>query len=210
MSRALVDHGGPVTDLGALHDAFGCAAMAAAEAWRGNHESAALSLTEAHAAAEEAFGREAPEVDALNVVFAAITQAAHSKTRRPAVMFAHHGRPQNHSRLGQERTLTSNTTTDASPPAARSLHEICEDARRANCGECWVLPGDECVYTTAPVSVPVIPGTLVRPVRGYHVARFGRAMRRGLISGADLIEVLQGLDAFTNDTVVYDAPDGTR
>ena len=44
-------------------------------------------------------------------------------------------------------------------PAARSLHEVCENARRANCGECWALPGDECVFTTAPVSVPVTPGT---------------------------------------------------
>ena len=93
MSCALVDHGGPVTDLGALHDAFGCAAMAAVEAWRGNPDSAALSLIEAHAAAEEAFGREAPEVDALNVVFAAIRQAAHSKTRRPAGVREHRDRP---------------------------------------------------------------------------------------------------------------------
>ena len=58
-------------------------------------------------------------------------------------------------------------------PAAHSLHEICEAARRVNCGECWAIPGDECVYTSAPVSVPVTPGTPVRPVRGYHVARFG-------------------------------------
>jgi hypothetical protein len=73
---------GPVTDLGALHDALGCAASAAVQAWRGDQDSASLSLIEAHAAAEEAFGCEAPEVDALNVVFAAITQAAHSKTAR--------------------------------------------------------------------------------------------------------------------------------
>ena len=94
-------------------------------------------------------------------------------------------------------------------PAAHSLHEVCEAARLVNCGACWAFPGDECVYTTAPVSVPVNPGTPVLPVRGFHVARFGRALRRGLISGPDLIAVLQALDAFTNDTVVYDdTPDG--
>jgi hypothetical protein len=101
----------------------------------------------------------------------------------------------------------TNTTT-ARAPAARSLHEICEDARRANCGECWALPGDECVYTSIPVSVPITPGTPVQTARGYHVARFGRAMRRGLISGADLIAVLRELDAFTNNTLVYDEPPG--
>jgi hypothetical protein len=81
----------------------------------------------------------------------------------------------------------------------------------ANCGECWALPGDECVYTTAPVSVPVTPGTPVQPVRGYHVARLVRAYRRGLISGPDLDAVLAELVVFTNATVVYDeAPDGAR
>jgi hypothetical protein len=83
----------PATDLAALHDALGCAAVAAVEAWRGNHDSTALSLIEAHAAAEEAFGRGAPEVDSLNVVFAAITQAAHSKTIRPAGVREHLDRP---------------------------------------------------------------------------------------------------------------------
>ena len=94
---------------------------------------------------------------------------------------------------------------------ARSLHEVCEAARLVNCGACWAIPGDECVYTSAPVSAPVTPGTPVQPVRGCHVARLGRALRRGLIEGPDLIAVLQALDAFTNDTVVYDdTPDGAR
>ena len=98
------------------------------------------------------------------------------------------------------------------PPtsAARSLHEICESACEANCGHCWALPGDECVFTTVPVSLPVTRGTPLQPARGYHVARFARAMRRGLISGPDLIAVLQALDAFNNDTIVRDIPDGAR
>lgn len=94
------------------------------------------------------------------------------------------------------------------PEQVRGLHEICEDARRVNCGECWALPGDECVYTTAPVSVPVTRGTPMRPVRGYHVARLGRAMRRGMLSGTELIAALETLDAFTSSTVVYDVAPG--
>ena len=81
-------------------------------------------------------------------------------------------------------------TTAASPPAARSRHEICELARLVNCGECWQAPGTPCT-----------PG-------GDHVARFGRAMRRGLLTGPELIAVLQALDAFTNTTIVCDVPGG--
>jgi hypothetical protein len=36
---------------------------------------------------------------------------------------------------------------------------------------CSALAGEECVFTTAPVSIPVVPDTEVRPVRGYHAAR---------------------------------------
>jgi hypothetical protein len=77
-------------------------------------------------------------------------------------------------------------------PQARGLHEICEAARRVNCGECWQVPGKPC--TADP--------------DGYHVARLGRTMRRGLISGPDLIAVLQALVEFTSATVVYDVTPG--
>ena len=86
----------------------------------------------------------------------------------------------------------ANTTTAKPPPAARSLHEICEAARLVNCGECWQVPGKPCTP------------------EGDHVARFGRAMRRGLIAGPELIALLQALVVFTNDTVVCDVPDGAR
>ena len=66
----------------------------------------------------------------------------------------------------------------------RPLHEICEAARRANCGECWQVPGKPCTSG------------------GDHVARFGRAARRGLISGRELVAVLGRLEAFTTATVV--------
>jgi hypothetical protein len=75
--------------------------------------------------------------------------------------------------------------------ALRPLGEICQAARQATCGECWQVPGKPCT-----------PG-------GDHVARFGRAMRRGLISGPDLLAVLGTLDAFTTATVV-EMPGGAR
>lgn len=65
-----------VPDLVSLHDALGCATAAAVQAWRGDRDSASLSLLEAQVAAEEAFGPGSAGVDALNVVFAAIKQAA--------------------------------------------------------------------------------------------------------------------------------------
>lgn len=64
------------TDLAALHDALGCAATAADQAWRGDRESASLSLTEARTAAEEAFGSGTPGADALAVVLASIAQTS--------------------------------------------------------------------------------------------------------------------------------------
>lgn len=66
----------PVADLPALHDALACCTSAVLQAWRGDRDSALLSLLEAQAAAGEAFGPGSPEADALSVVFAAIKQAA--------------------------------------------------------------------------------------------------------------------------------------
>ncbi len=60
----------------------------------------------------------------------------------------------------------------AGSPAFRSAVEA---ARRVDCGQCAALAGDECVYTTAPASVPVTAGTPVRPVRGYHAGRLALA-----------------------------------
>jgi hypothetical protein len=101
--------------------------------------------------------------------------------------------------------LDTNLTTTASPPAARSLHEICEAARRGNCGPfCGALPGDECVFTTASVSVPVTRGTPIQPVRGYHVSRFAWAESHGLISAAEFAAVTDTAGSFTPATVIYD------
>ena len=65
-----------VDELAALHDALACCSTAVIQAWRGDSDSASLSLLEAQTAAEEAFGHGSPELDALNVVFSAIKQAA--------------------------------------------------------------------------------------------------------------------------------------
>jgi hypothetical protein len=91
--------------------------------------------------------------------------------------------------------MTINPTTITRSPAARSLAAICEAARQANCGECWQVPGVPCSQDP----------------EGDHVARFARAMRRGLISGAELVAVLQPLGPFTSATLVYGQPaDGAR
>jgi hypothetical protein len=66
-----------------LHDAFACCTAAVFRAWRGDRDPALLSLLEAHAAAEEAFGPGSSEVDALDVVFAAIKHAAEIPQDRP-------------------------------------------------------------------------------------------------------------------------------
>jgi hypothetical protein len=79
--------------------------------------------------------------------------------------------------------------------APRSIHSICELARLVNCGECWCPP-----------EVPCLRGS--KGTRGYHVARFARARRRGLISTEDLVAVLDDVEFFANSAVVYDEVPG--
>jgi hypothetical protein len=69
----------------------------------------------------------------------------------------------------------------------RTLHEICVDALRATCGHCWSEPGQPCV-TVDP--------------DGFHVARFDRAERHGLISGPDFKAVCEHAVVFTNSEAV--------
>jgi hypothetical protein len=107
--------------------------------------------------------------------------------------------------------LDTDHTATASRPAARSLHDICEAARRGTCGPfCGALPGEECVVTSAPVSVPVTGDTPVRPVRGYHMARFARAQSHGLISAAEFAAVTGTAGSVTPARVIFDTgPEGT-
>ena len=101
--------------------------------------------------------------------------------------------------------MDTSLTAITSPPAARPLHDICEAARAGICGPfCGALPGEECVVTSAPVSVPVTGDTPVRPVRGYHMARFARAQSRGLISAAEVAAVTGIAGSFTPARVIFD------
>jgi len=101
--------------------------------------------------------------------------------------------------------LDTSLTATASPPAARSLHQICEAARQGTCGPfCGALPGDECVFTSAPVSVPVTGDTPMRPVRGYHMARFAWAQSHGLISAAEFAAVTETAGSLTPARVIFD------
>ena len=79
---------------------------------------------------------------------------------------------------------------------SRPLAEICQSARMATCGECWQRPGVACVVRDG------------QP--GDHVARFGRAARRGLITGRELVWVLYDLGVFTLATVVWEPAGGAR
>jgi hypothetical protein len=77
------------------------------------------------------------------------------------------------------------------PPAVRPLHEILELARMCSCGHCWKKPGTPCELGPD-------------GAEGMHVARLSRAMRRGLITGPELVSVLQDLVTFSTATPVYD------
>jgi hypothetical protein len=80
-------------------------------------------------------------------------------------------------------------------PRPRAMTEIRELARLATCGQCWAYPGEPCA----------VPGALP----GCHLARFDRACRRGLISGAELAAVLTSAGALASPAaVVYDAREG--
>ena len=86
--------------------------------------------------------------------------------------------------------MTANPTTTKS---ARTLHEICEDARRGQCDYCSAMPGEPCAFSgTGP--------------DGYHIARFTWARAHELIGVLDLGAVLWTVAAtpFTSLTVIYD------
>ena len=69
---------------------------------------------------------------------------------------------------------------------ARSPAEICAATRKGNCGECWQVPGVPCA----------------QDLDGGPVARPGRAARKGLISGAEVVAIRRGLAAFTTAALV--------
>jgi hypothetical protein len=101
--------------------------------------------------------------------------------------------------------VDTSLTATAGPPAARSLHEICQAARRGTCGPfCGALPGEECVVTTAPASAPVTRGTPLQAARGYHASRFAWAQAHGLISAAEFAAATGAAGSVTPAAVIYD------
>ena len=74
--------------------------------------------------------------------------------------------------------------------ATEALAGITAVALGANCGHCWACPGEPCATA--------LPG-------GTHMARFDRAYRRGFITAADFMLVVDTLDAFTEASVLYEA-----
>jgi hypothetical protein len=74
---------------------------------------------------------------------------------------------------------------------SRSLHELCEAAALLQCEQCGAAAGTPCSRG------------LAGP--GQHVARFAEARRRGLLTEAEMADLLEGLDAFTNATIVRDS-----
>ena len=77
----------------------------------------------------------------------------------------------------------------SSPPAARTLAEISEDVRRANCPHCWQRPGRPCTVSGPP---------------GDHLGRWQRAERRGLIGREDLAAVVAGLEVIAAHVIIRD------
>jgi hypothetical protein len=82
------------------------------------------------------------------------------------------------------------------PTFAAWLSEMCDAASRANCGICWAAPPDPCVVSTRPGSG--YPD-------GYHVGRFIRAHRCGLIDDGQLAALTAGL---LPAALVWNTPDG--
>jgi hypothetical protein len=79
--------------------------------------------------------------------------------------------------------------TDTIPQPTRTLADTIGDTRAVPCGQCWAQPPTPCAKGGPP---------------GYHLARFGRARRRGLLSEADLAVVLEAAGyVYTNATIIY-------
>jgi hypothetical protein len=74
---------------------------------------------------------------------------------------------------------------------ARTMAEITAAAHLVDCGLCRAHPGEPCIGT---------PGT--------HLARYDRARRRGLLSGADETAVLAAVIASEIPAIVMPAARG--
>ena len=73
---------------------------------------------------------------------------------------------------------------------SRGLHElVTEAAALVNCGVCWARGGVPCTVSGPPA---------------YHLARFMRAERKGLLSRAELESVVITLDVVAPGALLHD------
>ena len=72
------------------------------------------------------------------------------------------------------------------------MHDICEATRLVPCGYCWAGRGESCGFT----------GTRARPLDGWHLARFARARRKGLISEAEMAVALDAAGVIANHVIL--------
>lgn len=85
--------------------------------------------------------------------------------------------------------------TGAHTSAVRAMAEIRELARLATCGQCWAGRLEPCA-----VPPGAGPGS-------YHLARYDRACRRGLISGADMAAVIASAGRMLSPAAVINGND---
>jgi len=90
------------------------------------------------------------------------------------------------------------------------MQDICQSARLADCGHCWARSGQACLVPGPAIGQPAQVVNTETGADGYHLARFARARRRGLITAAEMAAVLQGYDVFAGHTVIWDAHEGRR
>jgi len=89
-------------------------------------------------------------------------------------------------------------TARSAPARPRTMAEVRELVGLATCGQCWARHREPCA-----VPPGAGPGS-------YHLARYDRACRRGLISGADMAAVLAAAGCAPSPAAVIclSGPDG--
>ena len=98
------------------------------------------------------------------------------------------GRPPTAAQLADEDARLDRALTGQQRP--RTLHALIEQgARLVPCGHCWQRGGRPCT-----VSGP----------DGYHLARFMRAERRGLLTRVELARVVAGFTVIAPHIMVLD------
>lgn len=90
-----------------------------------------------------------------------------------------------HTDVALTRRIEPPRTAAGLPRAIDALAD--QGAARVTCGFCWQAPGEPCTAD------------------GWHLARFLRAYRRGLITKAEMVTVLATLTVISEGAVVTEA-----